>query len=228
MNNPYGNNDAIDQDIADFYDEEYDLFDQGNNLFNQQPRRNVTFQGVTRNLSNRNDNSVMTLDQQEEFRNLRDRETRSRGLNPRNVYRRNEQGQNATNHGYSGSVYREVDYDRYGNIVNNDPYGQWTSSGYKRYAQQDLQKSINFVRTAKPLYERYIHYLNNGIVSLDSPMEINGQQKTVRDFINMYEEHKEGIPEKQMPGGKSKKNRKTKRKKKQRRKSKKHRKKLKK
>ena len=238
-NSPFGNDNQygndLDQAILEAYDDEIALQEEGfgglTSLRNQQPRRSVTFSPVARNLSNRNDGSVMSLDEQEQRIDQQRQMLIDRGLNPRNYMRTNKFGQNATNHGYSGSAYREVDYDPRGNIVNNDPYGQWIPEGYKKGALQDLRRNKNIVESTRDLYNQNIQWLNQGVVTRDSPMVINGIPSTVGTFIDMYENSQLSIPPTRphrLGGKKSKKNRKTKGKKKQRRKTNKHRKKLKK
>ena len=239
-NSPFGNNNQygndLDQAILEAYDDDdMDIQEEGfgdiASLPIQQPRRSVTFSPVARNLSNRNDDSVMSLDEQEQRIHQERQGLIARGLNPRDYMRRNQFGQNATNHGYSGSAYREVDYGPRGNIVNNDPHGLWTPKGYKERALQDLRRNENIVESTRPLYNQNRDWLNQGRVTRDSPMVINGIPSTVGAFMNMYENSESSIPSPRphrLGGKKSKKNRKTKGKKKQRRKTNKHRKKLKK
>jgi hypothetical protein len=238
-NSPFGNNNQygndLDQAILEAYDDDMDIQEEGfgdiASLPIQQPRRSVTFSPVARNLSNRNDDSVMSLDEQEQRIHQERQSLIARGLNPRDYMRRNQFGQNATNHGYSGSAYREVDYGPRGNIVNNDPHGLWTPKGYKERALQDLRRNENIVESTRPLYNQNRDWLNQGRVTRDSQMVINGIPSTVGSFMNMYENSKDSIPSPRphkLGGKKSKKNRKTKGKKKQRRKTNKHRKKLKK
>ena len=221
-NSPFGNYDETDQaileaypdvDMMDIQEEEYgDIA----SLPIQQPRRSVTFSPVARNLSNRNDDSVMSLDEQEQRIHQERQGLIARGLNPRDYMRRNQFGQNATNHGYSGSAYREVDYGPRGNIVNNDPHGLWTPKGYKERALQDLRRNENIVESTRPLYNQNRDWLNQGRVTRDSPMVINGIPSTVGAFMNMYENSESSIPSPRphrLGGKKSKKNRKTKSKK---------------
>ena len=233
-NSPFGNYDETDQAILEAYDD-MDIEEEGfgglTSLPNQQPRRTLEFNPVVRNMSNRNDDSVMSLDEQQKRIDKQREMLIDRGLNPRDVYRTNQFGQNATNHGYSGSTYRDVVYDSNGNIVNNDPYRQWTPKGYKEHALRDLGRNRNLVRSAAHVYDQNIEWINQGRVTRNNPMVINGQERTVGDFLDMYEEARDSIPPPRpytLGGKKSKKNRKTKGKKKQRRKTNKHRKKLKK
>ena len=145
--------------------------------------------------------------------------------------RPNQLGQYATNHGYSGSTHRDVVYDSNGNIVNNDPHGLWTPKDYKKHALRDLGRNRNIVESTRDLYNQNRDWLNQGRVTRDSPMVINGIPSNVGAFMNMYENSELSIPPPRphrLGGKKSKKNRKTKGKKKQRRKTNKHRKKLKK
>ena len=219
-NSPFGNYDDTDQAILEAYDDEMDLQEEGfgglTSLPNQQPRRSVTFSPVARNLSNRNDGSVMSLDEQEQRINQQRQMLSDRGLNPRNYMRKNQDGQYATNHGYSGSTYRYVKYDANGNIIDNDPYGQWTPKGYKKRALQDLRRNENIVESTRDLYNQNIQWLNQGLVTRDSPMVINGIPSNVGAFIDMYENSQLSIPPPRphrLGGKKSKKNRKTKSKK---------------
>ena len=134
--NQYGND--LDEAILEAYDDEIALQEEGfgglTSLPNQQPRRTLEFNPVVRNMSNLNDDSVMSLDEQQQRIDKHREMLIGRGENPRDVYRTNQFGQNATNHGYSGSTYRDVVYDSNGNIIDNDPYRQWTPKGYKEHA----------------------------------------------------------------------------------------------
>ena len=218
-NNQYGNDldQAIlqaypDVDMMDIQEEEYgDIA----SLPIQQPRRGVTFNPVARNLSDRNAH-VMSLDEQQQRIDKQREMLIDRGLKPRDVYRTNQFGQNVTNHGYSRSTYRDVGVDSNGNIVNNDPYRQWTPKGYKEHALRDLGRNRNLVRSAAHVYDQNIEWINQGRVTRNNPMVINGQERTVGDFLDMYEEARDSIPPPRphtLGGKKSKKNRKTKSKK---------------
>ena len=180
----------------------------------KKPKKKVNF-GLTRNLSIRGDNSsVMQIDDQEQYANkysnILKELTHDLGINPKNYRRMNKDGEFATNHGYSGTTYRNVVFDDKGNIIDNDPDKLWTTSRDKKTAEIDLLKSINLVKNGRKLYNDIIETNLDDDIEIESP---DGIRTTVGEFKIMFNDSLDSIPEKYMPGGKkSKKNRKTKRK----------------
>jgi len=197
--------DQTDQDIHTYFGEPNDY------------RTTLRFDPVVRNMSNPyDDDDAMPLDYQEERINEHVENLRDNDVVPTNKFmRRNEIGQDATNHGFSSSTQRDVEYGTDGSITNNDPYRLWTEPGAKAKAKDNLEQSKKLLEMAEPVYNKIITDISQGNASRDQPYVIQKLNvKTKGDFIDMYENLKLSIPpDRPSRGGKkSKKNRTTKRK----------------
>jgi len=201
-------------------DQQIDQIDQDIYQFLGRPNDDPTtlrFDSVVRNMSNPyDDDDAMPLDYQEERINEHVENLRDNNVVPTNKFmRRNEIGQDATNHGFSSSTQRDVEYGTDGRIIDNDPHRLWTEPGSKAKAKDNLEQSKKLLEIAEPVYNKIITDISQGNASRDQPYVIQKLNvKTKGDFIDMYENLKLSIPpDRPSRGGKkSKKNRTTKRK----------------